>query len=516
MKGGTWESETVAALRQELRARSLPVSGRKSDLVVRLEDDDAHGQVTDATTDATEATDATATEDDNDDGEDDELESPHEYLESGSALAWPPGDHLLNILAKRAWFSNPKPAVGPKAGQSAAAQQLPVEPRRKKLYCSVSFYELRNISPIDETFSCRLRLYLHWELDDAALAAGPAVLRAGFEHAHRMGDFHSFTPGEVAEIEADMTSSLPRVVFFNAISVEKLDECPGYRAYSGDRGRALLWNAGYMLELKEHFELSQFPFDTHGLQIELRQDNSACWDQYDLTVACVQFHRNALQLAEWAHHEPVVDRAPQQMIAHKASTIKLQVARLPLFYLYNVIGVMLMISLLGFAVFALPADALADRINTVLTLLLTTIAFKFVVADTIPKIGYNTHLDSFVLLNMGFLFIISCAVILANRANAGLVGAGGSGGDVGPGGAGGAGAPPGYLSTEYLASDRGLCVVAGLIFIGINGGWVVSVIRGVHRTGAAFTARRLWPDPNRNWYSLQFATPAWLPMPREK
>lgn len=170
MKGGTWESETVAALRQELRARSLPVSGRKSDLVVRLVASVA--SVTDATTDATEATDATATEDDNDDGEDDELESPHEYLESGSALAWPPGDHLLNILAKRAWFSNPKPAVGPKAGQSAAAQQLPVEPRRKKLYCSVSFYELRNISPTDETFSCRLRLYLHWELDDARSRPG--------------------------------------------------------------------------------------------------------------------------------------------------------------------------------------------------------------------------------------------------------------------------------------------------------------------------------------------------------
>ena len=305
-----------------------------------------------------------------------------------------------------------------------------------------------------------------------------------------MGDFHSFTPGEVAEIEADMTSSLPRVVFFNAISVEKLDECPGYRAYSGDRGRALLWNAGYMLELKEHFELSQFPFDTHGLQIELRQDNSACWDQYDLTVACVQFHRNALQLAEWAHHEPVVDRAPQQMIAHKASTIKLQVARLPLFYLYNVIGVMLMISLLGFAVFALPADALADRINTVLTLLLTTIAFKFVVADTIPKIGYNTHLDSFVLLNMGFLFIT------------GIIGI--SGGWVTD------------VRIDICGADLHVIPMIPVIFIGINGGWVVSVIRGVHRTGAAFTARRLWPDPNRNWYSLQFATPAWLPMPREK
>ena len=59
-----WGSSTVAKLRRELVARSLPTSGRKADLVARLDDDDAHSDLdaTDITDDATDATDATDAE----------------------------------------------------------------------------------------------------------------------------------------------------------------------------------------------------------------------------------------------------------------------------------------------------------------------------------------------------------------------------------------------------------------------------------------------------------------------
>lgn len=49
-----------------------------------------------------------------------------------------------------------------------------------------------------------------------------------------------------------------------------------------------MWNDAYSLELKQHFDLRHFPFDRHGLQIEIRQDNSLTWDKYDLTVCAVQ------------------------------------------------------------------------------------------------------------------------------------------------------------------------------------------------------------------------------------
>ena len=45
-----------------------------------------------------------------------------------------------------------------------------------------------------------------------------------------------------------------------------------------------------------------------------------------------------------------------------------------------------MLSILAFIAFALPADALGERVNLVLTLLLTCVAFKFAIADVIPKV----------------------------------------------------------------------------------------------------------------------------------
>lgn len=56
-------------------------------------------------------------------------------------------------------------------------------------------------------------------------------------------------------------------------------------------------------------------------------------------------------------------------------------------FLYpRVSKVLLILSFLAFVVFALPDDALGERVNLVLTLLLTAVAFKFAIADVIPKV----------------------------------------------------------------------------------------------------------------------------------
>lgn len=39
----------------------------------------------------------------------------------------------------------------------------------------------------------------------------------------------------------------------------------------------------------------------------------------------------------------------------------------------------------------MPLAALGDRVNIVLALILTAIAFKFVLAGTLPKVPYSVH-----------------------------------------------------------------------------------------------------------------------------
>ena len=57
--------------------------------------------------------------------------------------------------------------------------------------------------------------------------------------------------------------------------------------------------------------------------------------------------------------------------------------------------------------FALPVDDLADRSSIVLTLLLTAVAFKLVISDSIPKVSYFTVMDFYMNGMFILLFIIS-------------------------------------------------------------------------------------------------------------
>merc|ERR1712079_582298 len=66
------------------------------------------------------------------------------------------------------------------------------------------------------------------------------------------------------------------------------------------------------------------------------------------------------------------------------------------------------ICLCSFAVFAIEGTELADRLSVVFTMLLTAVAFKIVVADTLPKVAYTTLLD----LYLNGLFVSCCSSFL--------------------------------------------------------------------------------------------------------
>lgn len=73
----------------------------------------------------------------------------------------------------------------------------------------------------------------------------------------------------------------------------------------------------------------------------------------------------------------------------------LHVRREPGFFVINVCLIIGMLCAKGLIVFSLGTDDLNDRINVILTLLLTAVAFKFVIADTIPKVGYSTLIGKY-------------------------------------------------------------------------------------------------------------------------
>jgi hypothetical protein len=76
------------------------------------------------------------------------------------------------------------------------------------------------------------------------------------------------------------------------------------------------------------------------------------------------------------------------------------------FYVLNIATFLAAIVSLSSLSFAFSPDDLPSRMNANLTLLLTAIAYKFVISETLPKINFVTALDKYLLFNFGFLYCI--------------------------------------------------------------------------------------------------------------
>lgn len=93
---------------------------------------------------------------------------------------------------------------------------------------------------------------------------------------------------------------------------------------------------------------------------------------------------------------------------------EIMLERRPGYYVTNVAIPAAIITYLCFISYTTRADGTlvetGDRLQIVLTLLLTAVTFKNQVASLIPRISYFTTLDKYVF----FCFIIACVVVLEN------------------------------------------------------------------------------------------------------
>jgi hypothetical protein len=412
----------------------------------------------------------------------------------------PPGDHFLNQLSNHGYYKTSTMQAATEKAKSSGTSTKAEAASKTKVHVVVNVLNIQQIDLSSETFTCRLRLYVLWSLGKAE--DGHECFERFRQKAIDSEHYYPLTDLEVQEFLEQIT--VPTLKFFNATDIEILDEAPGVRIYGGNEG-AILWNCGYIVTLKEYFPLQLFPFDHQELSIELGQDDSRTWDHFDLTVCKVQFHSKALELPEWKMLEPTIQR---NKIAHKATTVTLQVKREPAYFVNNIVAIMTMLSLLGMVVFALPADSLNDRVGVILTLLLTAVAFKLVISDSIPKVGYSTLIDRFVLGNMVYLFstvMLCTAGFLLQESISTLPDECGY-------------SPICLVATQlnHIVSTQGISINAMiftlsiLLFLGINCHWIYTVR---HRSKMNMHLRTLLKEDGRNWYSCAFSNPHFLPEP---
>ena len=398
--------------------------------------------------------------------------------ENDSPIGSPMLSHFLTTLSKNTEGRNDN-FILPEKGKSKTG--------RMKVFVCASYSEIRDINPTEESFSVRTRLYVAWKprlegVPDKAESCENA--REFFSKCVQYGKDNNKTYCNLNENEIEKFTScipVPDLSFPGSLSREETDEV-GIRVYHS-MGAFALWNQEYNVVYNYTYDLRLFPFDGHDLNFSIKQNNSQTWDLFDVTVHAVQFHKNALDSAEWLTKLPRIQKS-----GPKLTNVMLRVERQSTYYVQNIVGIMTMLSITGFSVFALGEDSLADRINTILTLLLTAVAFKFAVGDSMPKVGYNTFLDVYFLINMMCLFkLVVFSVVWGLFSNY---------------------TDEFFGKDSFLTLNRILCVASVLIYITANLRWVYLTRKA--RSGDHNRRPFSHHENGKNWYCVLFATPAFF------
>jgi len=175
----------------------------------------------------------------------------------------------------------------------------------------------------------------------------------------------------------------------------------------------------------EELELQSFPFDcqdlsciieertTTGTQCvflpELRKPKFgsidprySVIDEWDLETAVLEFGDTSNALSR--------SKSSYAMIV-----LRLKVKRRWKVFFANIVFLMACISLLGLTSFALDESDLGDRLNLLITLILTAVAFGVIVTASLPNVPYLTYLDKYILCQYMFLVFLMGETALLER-----------------------------------------------------------------------------------------------------
>ncbi|XP_046574337.1 LOW QUALITY PROTEIN: cys-loop ligand-gated ion channel-like [Haliotis rubra] len=165
----------------------------------------------------------------------------------------------------------------------------------------------------------------------------------------------------------------------------------------------------------ENLELQHFPFDTQDLSLTISSELTECEvdlleDKEELSSVNKQ---SFVDEQEWALFEHVemfpkvsVKEYTSSRERHPTMMVMCHAARRPGFFVWNIFLTMMLITLLAFTTFAIGVTLTQNRLQLSFTLVLTGVAFKFVVNQSLPRISYLTYMDKYILSSMVYLCLV--------------------------------------------------------------------------------------------------------------
>lgn len=177
---------------------------------------------------------------------------------------------------------------------------------------------------------------------------------------------------------------------------------------------------------KEMLDISRFPFDYQTLTLTMttswkrelvklkkdydREDNIRTWNFTGKHDWNLQSH----VLTESTFTEEESGASDNVFPIYK---IEMHALRKYAYFLYNVALIIDFITALSFSAYAIDAGSPGDRIGISLTLLLTSVAMKYVTNTFVPQVSYLTLLDKFIICCMAFQFLMAGQNIASSFIN---------------------------------------------------------------------------------------------------
>ncbi len=187
----------------------------------------------------------------------------------------------------------------------------------------------------------------------------------------------------------------------------------------------VIYRQRYWGSLSQPLELHEFPFDSQRLSITLINVRYGAIE-VNLVADESLILGDSLQIPEWRVMGTGIDTREIQLGTARASRpgadIWIDIERELGFFLLKVILPLMLIVAMSWAVFWLDPTLSPARISIAVTTVLTLIAYRFAIGGMVPRLGFLTSLDYFVLVSTVLVFVNLAAVIYStNHANGGAL-----------------------------------------------------------------------------------------------
>jgi hypothetical protein len=173
--------------------------------------------------------------------------------------------------------------------------------------------------------------------------------------------------------------------------------------------------------LATHYDLRRFPIDRQTLELQVE---SYLWNRDQLQFIhdeTINGFRDGISIPEW-NIEAVSGEVSETAVMRSDTpfsryTLEIEIARKTGFYIWKLFLPLIVIVALSWSVFWMTDERFSGRSRISATGVLTIVAYQFVFAENLPRVGYLTLLDQVMIGSFGLLAVTVLESLLVDRAN---------------------------------------------------------------------------------------------------